>query len=64
MKKFDDKGAIKLCARSCCPTVSFLCKEEIILTDDFGGEVTLNEENVEFLIDEFNKMKEERDKGA
>ena len=45
----DDLSAgikLTLCARSCCPTIQKLGPDLYKVTDDFGGSVELNTENL------------------
>ena len=58
-----EKGAIKLCCSRGCPTVEFLGPDNIIIKDDFGGKVQLNDENLTMLTEAYQKSKEERDDG-
>ena len=40
---------LTLCSRSCCPTIQKLGPDLYKVTDDFGGSVELNTENLQAL---------------
>ncbi len=40
-----EKGIVKLCGtQGCCPTVDFTDSQQVVLRDDFGGQVQLTRE--------------------
>lgn len=53
-KPMTEKGKIKLCAvQGCCPEVDFSNPGKVILTDDYGGKVTLKKKEWNFMKKNF-----------
>jgi len=50
-----EKGIVKLCGtQGCCPTVDFTNPQEVVLKDDFGGQVKLTSEQWQDLKTRFS----------
>ena len=49
---------LNLCRNKCCPTVE-LVNGQLIIRDDFGGQVSLTPEQFQILVDNFALFQEE-----
>ncbi|WP_170270463.1 hypothetical protein [Heliorestis acidaminivorans] len=46
---------LSLCHKGCCPTVS-VAKGQIVISDDFGGQVKLTKEELKILVDKYPEI--------
>lgn len=52
--KVIEKGRIPLCAtQNCCPAVDFTQQDKVVITDDYGGKVTLTRSEWDYLKTKF-----------